>query len=318
MKRIPFVLSIAALNGLAAAPMASASNFDSQLAQCVRQVEFCQELSFDKKKCQQQADQVSKCSAGSGSGTLCRLALDDIRPTQYSVGGHVAACKAKKIKKWDGQKGEKSLHNRLLMSNRQVPAVIGPVSGKKKDPGFYITDHHHLSYAMYLAHKNGYTKADQVYICVLENRAQDSEDSFWDFMTANRFVWLDDNKAEAIHVSDLPDNLSGLADYPFRSWSRWVRDSCGYLKEGKDCVPPAYPAVNAYFMEFKWADYLEQNMSGAADIDKMSDAQIAKQLADHAIPIAQGRQAFLEGLPGYSDGSVVPVQPVKIKDGCEQ
>ncbi len=133
MKELPFVHSVAALNGLAAAPMASASNLDSQLAQCVRQVEFCQELSFDKKESEAQADQISKCSAGSGSGTLCRLALDDIRPTQYSVGAHAAACKAKKIKKWDGQKGEKSLHNRLLMSNRQVPAVIGPVSGKKKD-----------------------------------------------------------------------------------------------------------------------------------------------------------------------------------------
>ena len=316
MNKYPYVLTISALCSLTAATTADADSFDSELAQCVKQVEFCQELSFDEQKCNAQAKKITTCSTGSGSGTLCRLALDDIRPTQYSVGGHVAACKAKKIKKWDGQKKEKSLKNRLLMSNHHVPAVIGPAGGKQLGTGFYITDHHHLSYAMYLAHKNGYTKTDGVYVCVLENRAKDSEKSFWDFMTNNRFVWLDDDKAQAIEVGDLPHKLSKLKNYPFRSWSRWVRDSCGYLKAGKDCVPSSYPAVNAYFMEFKWADYLEQNMSDANNIDKMSDAQIKDKLKE-AITIAQGRQAFLEGLPGYSDGTVVPVQPVAIKDGCE-
>ena len=99
MSKVPFLLSATALYGLAVAPMAGAGNFDSQLARCVKQVEFCQELSFDKKQCQAQADKVPKCSAGSASGALCRLGLDDVRPTQYSVGAHVAACKAEKIKK---------------------------------------------------------------------------------------------------------------------------------------------------------------------------------------------------------------------------
>ena len=70
-------------------------------------------------------------------------------------------------------------------------------------------------------------------------------------------------------------------------------------------------------MEFKWADYLEQNMSDAADIGKMSDEEITKKLKHEAIPIAQGKQAFLEGLSGYSDGSVVSVKLVTIRDGCE-
>ena len=302
---------------LTATSAAGAGGFESELAQCVRQVEFCQELSFDEQECKDQAKKIAKCSTGSGAGTLCRLELDDIRPTQYSVGGHVAACKAKKIKKWDGQKKEKSLNNRLLMSNRHVPAVIGPAGDGDSGAGFYITDHHHLSYAIYLAHEKGYTSTDELYICILENRANDGEESFWDFMTSNRFVWLDNDRAKAIDVGDLPHNLSSLADYPFRSWSRWVRDSCGYLKAGKDCVPASYPAANAYFMEFKWADYLAQNMTDADDIDSMSDKQITDKL-EQAIAIAQGRQAFLEGLPGYSNGTLVPVQQVTIKKGCEK
>lgn len=316
MSKRPLLFSVAALCSLTAGTVASANGFDSELDQCVKQVEFCQELSFDAKKCEDQAKQVPKCSTGLGAGTLCSLALDKIRPTQYSVGAHVAACKANKIKKWDGQKGIKSLKNRLLMANHHVPAVMGPGRSGKEGPGFYITDHHHLSYAMHLAHDKDYTKTDKMYVCVLENRANEAENSFWSFMTNNRFVWLDDDHAKAIDVGDLPHNLQGLVDYPFRSWSRWVRDSCGYLKAGKDCVPPSYPAVNAYFMEFKWADYLEQNLSGAGDVDGMSDKQIKKKLRE-AIELAQGSQAFLEGLPGYSDGTVVPVQPVAIKDGCE-
>ena len=41
-------------------------------------------------------------------------------------------------------------------------------------------------------------------------------------------------------------------------------------------------------------------------------------LVEQSIDIAQGRQAFLEGLPGYSDGSLVPVQQVTIDKGCEK
>ena len=316
MKRLSLILSASALCGLALCTAVRANSLDAALAQCVKQVEFCQELSFDQKKCDDQVKQVSKCSENVGSGILCQLKLDKIRPTQYSVGAHAAACKAKKIKKWDGQSGIKNLRYRLLMSKRQVPAIIGPGRDKQEGTGYYITDHHHLSYAMYLAHKDAFTKTDELYICVLEDRSNDAEDSFWDFMTRNHLAWLNDAKGRAIKVGDLPHDLKGLENYPYRTWSRWVRDSCGYLKAGKDCVPASYPATAAYFMEFKWADYLQANWSGTDKIEGMSDKEIRKKLKD-AIAIAQGRQAFLEGLPGYSDGTVVPVEPVTIKDGCE-
>jgi hypothetical protein len=81
--------------------------------------------------------------------------------------------------------------------------------------------------------------------------------------------------------------------------------------------PPSYPADAAYFMEFLWADYLEQNMPGNEKIDKLSDEDITK-LLEQAIALAQEPQAYLENLPGYSDGTVIPVKMVKIEDGCEK
>ena len=64
-------------------------------------------------------------------------------------------------------------------------------------------------------------------------------------------------------------------------------------------------------------DYLEQNMPGNEKIDKLSDKEITK-LLEQAIALAQQPQAYLENLPGYSDGTVIPVKVVEIKDGCEK
>ncbi len=139
-------------------------------------------------------------------------------------------------------------------------------------------------------------------------------------MVGNHLTWLDDENGKALSPTELeklaPD-LKDLKNDAYRTWSRWVRDSCGYVKAGNDCVPASYPAGAAYFMEFLWAAYLEQNMPGHDKIDKLSDKEI-KGLLQQAIELAQGPQAFLENLPGYSDGAVVPVMMVEIEGGCEK
>jgi hypothetical protein len=89
-------------------------------------------------------------------------------------------------------------------------------------------------------------------------------------------------------------------------------------------VPAAYPATAPYFMEFKWADYMNNNLArelaghgiDVEHIDDLSDADIDKVLKV-AIKLVQGDQAFLQDLPGYSDGTVIPVRQVPIEDGCE-
>jgi hypothetical protein len=247
-------------------------------------------------------------------GVLCKLKLKDIAPTQVSVGAQATHCKAKS----KFYRDEKKIQKYLLKSNHHVPTVIGPANGAEKQ--FYITDHHHLSHALLVANQKKYTDVDHLYACILTNRKSDKTDSFWSLMLSNHLTWLDDENGKAISPADLekkaPD-LESLKDDTYRTWSRWVRDSCGYVKAGNDCVPSSYPADASYFMEFKWADYLEQNMPDHEEIDKLSDKQITK-LLEKAIAIAQGPQAFLENLPGYSDGSVVPVKMVEIKNGCEK
>lgn len=298
---------------LASATATAATNFDAALAACSRVTEFCDDASYDKDLCDDSRKGLPDCDANTASGTLCKIKLADIAPTQVSVGGHAAQCKAKA----KFQKSKNKIQRYLLKSNHHLPVVIGPKN--EDDERFYITDHHHLSYALWLANQEKYTDVDTLYACILTNLKAEDTDEFWDFMVSNHLTWLDDENGKAISPQELesraPD-LSKLADDSYRTWSRWVRDSCGYLKAGNECVPASYPAEAAYFMEFLWADYLEINLPGYDKIDGMSDKEIEKALGD-AIKVAAEPQAFLESLPGYNDGTVLKPTPLTIKDGCE-
>ncbi len=310
--RIPIATLLTANLALVSLPGQS-GEFDAALAACARTTASCNNLSYDKDLCNAAREKLPDCDQNSGVGVLCKLKLKDVAPTQVSVGVQATDCKAKaKFKR-----SQKKIQKYLLKSTHHVPTVIGPANGAGKQ--FYITDHHHLSHALLTANQQGYTDVDNLYACILSNRKQDKTDSFWSFMVENHLTWLDDQNGKAILPTELeqraPD-LKDLKDDAYRTWSRWVRDSCGYVKSGNDCVPPSYPAGAAYFMEFLWADFLENNMPGHSDIKKLSDKEITK-LLKQAITLAQGPQAFLENLPGYSDGTVVPVKMVEIKNGCE-
>jgi hypothetical protein len=314
MKTWAQTTSVLAISMAFTAIPAQAGTFDAALASCAKAAEFCDELSYDKELCAKTQDSIQDCDEDTGTGVLCRMKLKDIAPTQVSVGAHATRCKAKA--KFD--RDEKKIQKYLLKSTHHVPTVIGPANGAGKR--FYITDHHHLSHALMVANEEKYTDVDALYACILTNRKQDETDGFWSFMVHNHLTWLDDENGKAITPGDLekraPD-LKDLQNDAYRTWSRWVRDSCGYVKAGNDCVPPSYPADAAYFMEFLWADYLEQNMPGNERIDKLSDEEITK-LLEQAIALAQEPQAYLENLPGYSDGTVIPVKVVEIQDGCEK
>jgi len=293
---------------------ALAGAFDVPLASCAKTVQFCDGLSYEKDLCKQAQEKIPDCDENTGIGVLCTLKLRDVAPTQVSVGAQATRCKAKAKFKRD----KKKIHRYLLKSTHHVPTVIGPANASGKR--FYITDHHHLSHALMVANEEKYTDVDSLYACILTNRKKDDTDNFWSFMVSNHLTWLDDQNGKAISPADLeklaPD-LKDLKNDAYRTWSRWVRDSCGYVKAGNDCVPSSYPAGAAYFMEFLWADYLEQNMPGQEKIDKLSDKEIT-DLLEQAIALAQGPQAYLENLPGYSSGTVVPVKMVEIEDGCEK
>jgi len=184
----------------------------------------------------------------------CWIDVKDLHPTQSAVGMGAAACKSGKItrKAKDGK-----LNDWLLEDNRWVPLVRGP-GGK-----FYLTDHHHLSAAVYNADIPD--KQKKLYAYLLRDWSTMKEDAFWKNMEKENLTWLKSPDGLAISPKDLPSKISRLQDDPLRTLSAWVRGSCGYVK----CNPPGVTdedaegtcaaqysdvaCASAYFLEFKWA-----------------------------------------------------------------
>jgi hypothetical protein len=171
--------------------VARADNYDAALAACAKVTEFCEKASYDADLCDEARKSLADCDSDTGAGVLCKLKLSKIAPTQVSVGRHAAQCKAKA----KFNRGETKIQKYLLKSNNHVPTVTGPKNGVGKQ--FYITDHHHLSYALRLANDEKYTDVDEVYACILTNRKNDDNEGFWAFMVSNHFTWLDDENGKA-------------------------------------------------------------------------------------------------------------------------
>ncbi len=205
-----------------------------------------------------QANDIQDCTGAEAIGDQCMLKVTDIHPTQFSVGSVAVNCKAAKIEK--KKESLADLQKYLANPKRWVPAAIGP------DGQFYITDHHHLSTALYRAKNDEWTGRDQqVRATILANFIGTgvSMDEFWNILSMQKNVWPYDengqpveNYGEKLATMDLED----LKDNPYRTLSRWTRESCGYVKSGKDqCT--ALEAIDGsptapYFMEFYWARYL--------------------------------------------------------------
>lgn len=157
--------------------------------------------------------------------TLSTIAIKDLHPTQAAVGFKEVEKKAKKITK----KQEGNIDNYLR--KEAVPVVLGP--GNKK----YMIDGHHFLAAAYKQ------KIDKVYYDVVDDLSNlASEQLFWEKMIDMKRVYLKRN-GQAIQPADLPQDIGGMVDDPYRTFASEVRDKGGFKKES---VP---------FIEFMWADY---------------------------------------------------------------
>lgn len=190
----------------------------------------------------------------------CVIDVQDLHPTQSAVGMDAVECKAAKI---SGKAKAGKLEKYLLEDNRWVPLVRGPGGV------FYLTDHHHLSTAVWNADIKDKEKKVNAYL--LNDWSHMHEDAFWALMAEEHDVWLKNPAGEDIKPSQLPKSIAALQDDPLRTLSAWVRGSCGYVK----CDPPGTlkdddeltcedkfqstatcaPAT-VYFLEFKWGAYL--------------------------------------------------------------
>ncbi len=192
---------------------------------------------------------------------LATIAIKELRPTQAAVGFKEVEKKAKKIlKKQDGEFD-------AYLRKEAIPVVLGP--GKQK----YMIDGHHFLAAAYKQ------KLDKVYYEIVEDLSMlDSEQAFWDRMIQTKRVYLKRN-GQSIQPKDLPKDIGGMVDDPYRTFAAEVRDEGGFKKSS---IP---------FIEFMWADYFRDLIPLKVILESKEEA------VKRALTLSRDEKA--RQLPGY-------------------
>ena len=189
------------------------------------------------------------------------VAIEDLRPTQMSVGKREVTIKRKQWR--DAGEAERV----KLLRSHTVPAVIGP-KGKH-----YIVDHHHFARALLEE------DAPHVAVYVLADLQHLAKDEFWTFLDNSAWCHAYDAKGERRDLADIPAKLSDLKDDPYRSLVGGLIRKGGLAKN------------HAPFYEFLWADFLRRRI-GFKLIEDDFDAATVK-----AMKLAQSDKA--KSLPGW-------------------
>lgn len=186
----------------------------------------------------------SNCTADTKAGNTCLYMPLDVSPTQANVGAIQVQCKSYKFQNKSGSE----MGDYLNEYDHHVPAIVGP------DGKFYITDHHHMTTALWITQ----TKYQQhtswrLRVDIMESYYDSgmTMDDFWAYMVSNNFAYLYNN-GKAITWEQLPTNVAGLTDDPYRSQSGFQKNDglYGYIK----------PANNAmFFLEFKWGGLMRDD-----------------------------------------------------------
>jgi hypothetical protein len=237
--------------------------------------------------------------------TPCKVSIADAYLTQMSVGKAVAQCKMVKVEDevddiLDGYETKKkdkiqALNDYLWekgKTQRKVPLIIG------LDGRFYITDHHHLSWSVWdYADSQGISDDDKndiilqgVIAANWRDKAATAEllPDFWNAMENAGKAWFYDEDGEPMPSSvkekprgGFPKNFGKMKNDVFRSISRWEREACLYLKDGKDqCSGSTFAGPDGKtnlqlsdFMEFRWGNYLRNVVETTWDEDDRPSAR---------------------------------------------
>jgi hypothetical protein len=156
--------------------------------------------------------------------------IDDLRPTQITVGMREVKAKRQAWRMKAANKGAE------FLGQHMIPVVRGP-KGR-----YYIIDHHHLALAL---HEEG---QKDVFVTVVADLGRLEPAAFW-FVLDNR-NWMHPFDDEGLRrgYADIPKSVRGLIDDPFRSLAGELRLAGGYAK---DTTP---------FSEFLWADFLRRRV----------------------------------------------------------
>jgi hypothetical protein len=176
------------------------------------------------------------------------VAIDDLRPTQMTVGFREVAEKRREWRERSSDKAGKYLGTHM------VPAVLGP-KGR-----YYLVDHHHLALALLEE------KQTEVLVTVIADLSALPKATFWTYMDNRAWCHPYDAAGKRRDFDDIPKRVSDLADDPYRSLSGELRRAGGFAK---DTTP---------FSEFLWADFLRPRVR-AKQISERFSAAIEKALA---------------------------------------
>lgn len=195
--------------------------------------------------------------------TLHPIAIDDLRPTQMTVGYREVE---RKRRDWEARAGDKG---RDYLGSHMIPVVIGP-KGRR-----WMIDNHHLARAL---HEEG---VKEVLVRVVADLGHVQGRLFKTFMDNRNWFHPFDAKGRRQALGRIPHHISGLADDPYRSLAGELRRLGGYAK---DDTP---------FSEFLWADFLRRHVAAKLVEDDFT-AAIEQALGIARTPAA----AYLPGWAG--------------------
>ena len=161
---------------------------------------------------------------------LTTVAIDDLRPTQITVGIREVNEKRKRWRELAAKAGGQ------FLGKHMIPVVLGP-KGRN-----YVIDHHHLARAL---HEEG---VKEVAVTHIANLSELDQDAFWRVMDNRSWMHPFDSRGERRAYKDIPKSVADLVDDPFRSLAGELRRAGGFAK---DTTP---------FSEFLWADFLRRRM----------------------------------------------------------
>lgn len=262
-------------------------------------------------------------------GELCILRTEQVRPTQVAVGKIAVRCAVRSIEK----KNVTELYKYLY--KQQVPTIVGPYGN------FYVTDKHHLSSAMFDANLN-LTNAmeNRVVIACINDDFRNRTDlpGFWKYLNSTGNAYLRDEYGNWLDpLTEIPRGLKDLRDDPYRTLSRWVRNSHGFVKCGSEkiAVPQCDKGDAPFFLEFFWANAFREKLSSPKDpslppyihpvldnfiykVNFQTQAESLKLLFEEAMRFATDSSESIH-MPGFNfSPDLLKPTPIKIDDfGCD-
>jgi hypothetical protein len=156
--------------------------------------------------------------------------IDDLRPTQITVG--MREVKAKR-KAWRIRESDDGAE---FLGRHMIPVILGP----KNRP--YIIDHHHLALAL---QEEG---VKNVLVTVVANLSRLETDAFWFVLDNHNWMHPFDDEGRRRGYEEIPKSVKDMIDDPFRSLASELRLVGGFAK---DTTP---------YSEFLWADFLRRRI----------------------------------------------------------